>query len=164
MKKPLSASVTVAATATVTATALVSGLVVGAGEIINQSVQKGAENINLLSIATETFVGAADGAMAAGALFAGPSGKLALAAGRVGLSAFDNWMYGVHEGYISEEIGRNVAEGIMVKTLFCSSMAFAGGPVINTILSAGASKGVKAIYKIINNKYFIKKRLEKHKR
>ena len=59
---------------TVGTATFLSGVATGTGEIVNQINWKGAENINLGSIAILTASGALDGALLAGALFTGTGG------------------------------------------------------------------------------------------
>lgn len=93
---------------TVATTAVAGGIVVGCGEIANQAIEKGAENINLGSVAVSTLGGTLDSAMIAGSLFTGPIGKSILGAGRVATSAVTTTLYGVSEGYDKKTIGLNV--------------------------------------------------------
>jgi len=99
--------------ATVATTALASGLVTGIGEICNQSIEKGTENINLGSVAISTLSGSLDGAMVAGASFAGPLGKLAIATSRIGVSSLMSFAYGKSEKYTDSEIRSSLALSAM---------------------------------------------------
>ena len=123
---------TLAVGVTVGATALVSGLVVGTGEIINQCINKGIDNINLGSIAISTFSGAADGALIAGALFTGPLGKLALIGGRVGVSILSTALYGLSESYDRRTIGTNIGINAGI-TFFAGLLTYL--PVNNIVAS-----------------------------
>lgn len=93
---------------TVAVTAAVGGIVVGCGEIANQAMEKGAENINIGSVAVSTLGGSLDSAMIAGSIFTGPAGTAALGAGRVVTSAVTTGLYGLSEGYDAKTIGVNI--------------------------------------------------------
>ncbi|MCM1296673.1 MAG: hypothetical protein NC311_14135 [Muribaculaceae bacterium] len=108
---------------TVAVTTAVGGIVVGCGEIANQAMEKGAENINLGSVAVSTLGGSLDSAMIAGSMFAGPVGKAVLGAGRVVSSAATTALYGLSEGYDAKTIGINVGVNAGL-TLLASAIPF----------------------------------------
>ena len=105
----VSVGTTVLAGVTVAATAFAAGMVTGIGEIVNQSIEKGTENINLGSVAISTLSGSLDGALIAGATFAGPLGELAIAGCRIGVSSLMAFAYGKSEKYNDSDIRLNVA-------------------------------------------------------
>ena len=97
---------------TVALTAVAAGTVVGVGEVVNQTLEKGSENINLGSVAISTFSGAADGALVAGSLFTNPVGTAAIWGGRVLLSGAISIGYGLNEDYSSSDIALNFAGSV----------------------------------------------------
>ena len=97
---------------TVALTAATAGTVVGVGEVVNQTLEKGAENINLGSVAISTFSGATDSALIAGSLFTNPVGTAAIWGGRVLLAGATSIGYGLSEGGSSSDIALNFATSV----------------------------------------------------
>ena len=101
------------ATATVITTAATLGLIGGISEIVTQSMDKGIDNINLGSIAIQSFASAADGALFAGSLFGGASGKLLLGGLRIATAMGLAHLYGLSEGYDQNQIEDRVNSAML---------------------------------------------------
>lgn len=98
----------------VTTGAMIGGLIAGGGEIINQLYTNGAGNINLGSIAIETFVGAAYGVISGiTATTASSSVRQILRGARIALSGVGALLHGLNEeksfGQIVADMGRSMA-------------------------------------------------------
>ncbi len=130
--------------ATVAATSVAVGLSAGIGEIVNQCVDNGAEELNLGSVAVKTIGASIDGALNGASLFAGPMVTTALAAGRIGVSAATAGLYGLSEGQPKEEIISSVKLNC-VGTALASGLMYFGGyhGVTDSILRVGMAGCVK---------------------
>ena len=111
-----------ASTAVITAVvtgAAVGGLVAGAGEIIGQCVTKGIDNLDITSVAIETFTGSVFGALtgAAGATTSA-SVRATMRVGRILLSGVNAVMHGKHEGLSNDQINKNAAGAMLITTGF----------------------------------------------
>ena len=109
--------------AAVATTAFICGGIVGSIETASQVMNKGLENINLLSIGIATMGASLDGAMIAGAAFAGPVGKALLAGGRIGVSGLAAAFYGLSEQH---DYGAIINESFkaMLNTAIASALPF----------------------------------------
>ena len=108
-----SALTTAVATVAVMGTAAVTGIIGGVGEIVTQTVDKGIDNINLGSVAVKSFTNAADGALFAGSLFGGASGKLLLGGLRIATAMASAHLYGLSEGYDQNQIEDRVNSAML---------------------------------------------------
>ena len=131
---------------TVALTAVAAGTVVGVGEVVNQTLEKGSENINLGSVAISTFSGAADGALVAGSLFTNPVGTAAIWGGRVLLSGAISIGYGLNEDYSSSDIALNFAGSVSLTAtlgqfMFNAKALSLSSIILKPFVTAGAKLG-----------------------
>lgn len=143
--------VTTATTSTigtvVATTAVVSGIVAGIGEVANQAMDKGAENINLGSVVTSTSGATLDGAMVGASVFTGGAGKIALTVGRVINSAVTQSAYGASENYDKSKTWQNIGLSAGT-TLFASAfMAIPSNPITKPY-TTGLIKGAIEYFKL----------------
>ena len=118
------------ATATVITTAATFGLIGGISEIVTQSIDKGIDNINLGSVAIQSFASAVDGALYAGSLFGGASGKLLLGGLRIATAMASAHLYGLSEGYDQNQIADRV-NSAMLGAFVGSALPFIKSPAAN---------------------------------
>ena len=118
------------ATTTVITTAATLGLIGGISEIVTQSMDKGIDNINLGSIAIQSFASAVDGALYAGSLFGGASGKLLLGGLRIATAMGLAHLYGLSEGYDQNQIEDRV-NSAMLGAFVGSALPFIKSPAAN---------------------------------
>lgn len=112
----------------VATTAAVTGIIAGVGEIANQAMSKGTENINLGSIVATTSGSTMDGAMIGFSVFTGGVGNVVLTGGRVINSVVTQAAYGASEGYDKRKTLGNMILSVGV-TLFASAfMAIPSSP------------------------------------
>ncbi len=111
------------ATATVITTAATFGLIGGISEIVTQSIDKGIDNINLGSVAIQSFASAVDGALYAGSLFGGASGKLLLGGIRIATAMASAHLYGLSEGYDQNQIA-DIVNSAMLGTFMGVAFSF----------------------------------------
>ena len=109
---------------TVGASALAGSLVAGTGELVNQALNNGSDNINFGSLAIMTVSAGLDSALTAGSLFAGPTGIAAIWGGRVVLSGLTSIGYGLSEGNSSSEIALSLAMSLGVTATLGQGMFF----------------------------------------
>ena len=132
----------VASTAVVTAAttgAAVGGIAAGASEIVSQCVTKGSDNLDYNSIAIETFVGAAHGAVDGIAGTATKAGtRIACKAGKVAINAFGTAVHSINQGKNTLEtlgdVGKSVASSISLQTILLGYDGITG-KLNNDILS-----------------------------
>ena len=124
------------ATATVITTAATFGLIGGINEIVTQSIDKGIDNINLGSVAIQSFASAVDGALYAGSLFGGASGKLLLGGIRIATAMASAHLYGLSEGYDQNQIA-DIVNSAMLGTFMGVAFSFvkpSSGSIISFVV------------------------------
>ena len=141
---------------TVALTAVAAGTVVGVGEVVNQTLEKGSENINLGSVAISTFSGAADGALVAGSLFTNPVGTAAIWGGRVLLSGAISIGYGLNEDYSSSDIALNFAGSVSLTAtlgqfMFNAKALSLSSIILKPFVTAGAKLGSAMLKNLWNH-------------
>ena len=131
---------------TVGASALAGSLVAGTGELVNQALNNGSDNINFGSLAIMTVSAGLDNALTAGSLFAGPTGIAAIWGGRVVLSGLTSIGYGFSEGNSSSEIALSLAMSLGVTATLGQGMFFSKPfSVALAIMAPFKALGVKLV-------------------
>ena len=159
-----SAITTVAVGAFIGGTALVTGLTVGVIEFGNQIATKGAENINLGSVAIMTMSGSLNGTFDAlnviGKTFSKIPGVQGLGYLLRGIAAFGKVItsglvalaYGKSEGYDDKIIINSILTSMGLSTLMASIMWFMPVPKFSPIFTSPLIQGGIRLFNIIFNK------------
>ena len=140
---------------TVMATAAVGGVVAGGLEIASQIAVNGVDNINLGSVAIETFTGAAHGAIA-GALgtTASTVARISLRGAMVALSGINGALHSVNNhnsfGETMSAVGESMFWGLVIQLGFAGNdlrMGYFSSSVLEAYKLDGAfTYGVKQIF------------------
>jgi len=106
--------------------AAIGGVVAGGVEMGMQIATNGIEKMNLASIAIETFVGSAYGAVCGASSTTTSAGvRLALRGARVAISGISSIMHGINQGDSKEEICqstiKSVALSVFIQSIFIGS-------------------------------------------
>ena len=137
---------------TVATAALAGGLAAGTGEIVNQVADKGAENINLGSVAISTASTAIDSALTAGALFTGPTGTAALWGSRVLVAGISSIGYGLNEGYSAPELAMSFSASVGITATLGQFMSSSKAlTMVSVVLAPVKAFGTKLGASIILN-------------
>ncbi len=136
--------------------ALIGGAVFGSFSIVNQIINVGIDNMNLFSIAVDTFSGAAFGAITAGVGGVGTvSAKVVGGIGKVLLSGLTTTLHQVIAGISKDEAIANIFRSMIQTGLLVSIGAFFGNGNSNSILGRIFTKLGTTVLDKISAKVFL---------
>ncbi len=142
-----------AVTMNVVGAAAIGGLVMGGLSIVGQGISNGFDDINIGTVAIDTFTGAAYGAIT-GAVGAGAGlgSKVLGAAGKVALATTSAGLHGLNEGKNWSSITNDVGTAFIVNTILQSSFV-AGGAILSKLNVSGqvVNKNFQNLVNIVRN-------------